>query len=65
MIVIQDQLHAGQTIEDETWDALAAEFEHAQLVELPFVVGNYTMLSMVANATGVPLEANLPPMPAR
>jgi len=42
-----------------------AEFESAQLVELPFVVGNYTMLSMVANATDVPLEPDLPLMPSR
>jgi alkylhydroperoxidase family enzyme len=60
-----DQLHDCQTIDDPTWKALSAEFDSAQLVELTFVVGNYTMLSMVANATGVPLEPDLPPMPAR
>ena len=60
-----DQLHEQKTIDDPTWKALVAEFESAQLVELAFVVGNYTMLSMVANATGVPLEPGLPPMPAR
>lgn len=60
-----DQLHERKTIDDPTWKALAAEFENAQLVELPFVVGNYTMLSMVANATEVPLEPDLPLMPDR
>jgi len=60
-----DELHAEQTIGDATWKALAREFEPAQLVEIPFVVGNYTMLSMVANATEVPLEPGYPPLPAR
>ena len=62
-----DELHAGQDVSDETWSALEAAYEPAQLVEIPFVVGQYTMLSMVANATGVPVEAGLPllPEPAR
>ena len=47
-----------------TWDALAERFDDAQLLEITFIVGNYTMLSMVANATGVPLEDDLPAMPA-
>lgn len=58
-----DELHARQDIGDDTWAALRPHLSDAQLVELPFVVGNYTMLSMVANATGVPLEEELPPLP--
>ena len=60
-----DELHASQQISDATWGALRSRFSDAQLVELPFVVGQYTMLSMVANATGVPLEPHLPDMPRR
>ena len=60
-----DELHRAQTIDDATWSDLSRRWNRAQLVEIPFVVGNYTMLSMVANATGVPLEPELPPMPAR
>jgi 4-carboxymuconolactone decarboxylase len=58
-----DQLHARQQLEDETFEALQGELDPAQIVELCFVVGNYTMLSMVANATGVPVEERLPAMP--
>jgi alkylhydroperoxidase family enzyme len=58
-----DELHARQDIEDATWKALRPHLSDAQLVELPFVVGNYTMLSMVANATGVPVEEDLPALP--
>ncbi len=64
LLVAADELHARQQLSGATWDALRAEFDDAQLVEIPFVVGHYTMLSMVANATGVPLEADLPELPA-
>ena len=60
-----DELHAGQDMSDEIWQALQASYDPAQLVEIPFVVGQYTMLSMMANATGVPVEDGLAPLPAR
>lgn len=58
-----DQLIAGCAIDEATWSALAAHFAPAALVEIPFVVGQYTMLSMVANAAGLaarPGDAALP-----
>ncbi|MBW1885128.1 MAG: carboxymuconolactone decarboxylase family protein [Deltaproteobacteria bacterium] len=58
-----DQLHAQQQIEDDVWRLLASEHSEAQLVEIPFIVGQYTMLSMVANATGVELEEEYEPLP--
>ena len=58
-----DELHQRQTLSEPTYQALCGEFDEAQLVELVFVVGNYTMLSMLANGTAVPLEARLPAMP--
>jgi 4-carboxymuconolactone decarboxylase len=60
-----DELHEGQRILDATWRGLREEFDDAQLVEIPFVVGNYTMLSMVASSTDVPLEEGLPELPTR
>ena len=42
---------------------LRARYDDAQLVEIPFVVGQYTMLSMVANGTGVAVEPGLPELP--
>ncbi len=58
-----DELHADQDWSDETWRALEASYPAEQLVEIPFVVGQYTMLSMVANGTGVPLEDGLERLP--
>jgi len=58
-----DELCARQDLSEETWSALRQTHTDAQLVEIPFVVGQYTMLSMVANATGVPVEEGLEPLP--
>ncbi|MCA9504937.1 MAG: alpha/beta fold hydrolase [Myxococcales bacterium] len=58
-----DALCASQTVDDAIWARLRARLSDAELVELPMLVGTYTMLSMVANATGVPLEPGFPSLP--
>jgi alkylhydroperoxidase family enzyme len=58
-----DELHATHRFTDVTWAALRAEYDEAQLVEIPFLVGQYTMLSMVAEGLGVPAPPELPPVP--
>jgi 4-carboxymuconolactone decarboxylase len=45
-----DELVSGWTIGDATWAVLARHYSAGQLVEIPFVAGQYVMLSMVANA---------------
>jgi 4-carboxymuconolactone decarboxylase len=45
-----DELDALSTLEDATLAALRELHDDAQIVELLFVVGQYTMLSLVANA---------------
>lgn len=65
LILAADELHSHQDLCDETWAALATSWDEAQLVEIPFVVGQYTMLSMVAKATGVPVRDDLPKLPAK
>src|SRR6516165_3691679 len=49
-----DELHRGCNITDATWAELASVYDLPALVEILFVVGQYTMLSMVANAAGIP-----------
>jgi 4-carboxymuconolactone decarboxylase len=63
LLVAADELHAQNAVTDATWAALASRWSAAQLVEIPFVVGQYTMLSMVAGALRVPLEEGLPRLP--
>jgi alkylhydroperoxidase family enzyme len=60
-----DELHARQDLSDELFAELRERFGPAEIVEIVFVVGQYTMLSMVANATGVAVEERLPPLPER
>jgi 4-carboxymuconolactone decarboxylase len=49
-----DELHRDHDVADSTWAVLAEHYDAAALVEILFVVGQYTMLSMVANAAGIP-----------
>lgn len=65
LLLAADQLHVRQQIDDALWQRLAGRYAPDQLVELPFVVGQYTMLSMVANSTGVALEEGHSPLPAK
>jgi alkylhydroperoxidase family enzyme len=45
-----DELHDSNTMGADTWVALARDYDATALVEILYVVGQYTMLSMVANA---------------
>ena len=59
-----DELHVSKTIADATWERLAERLTPAALVEVPWVVGQYTMLSMVANATEVGIHPGEDVLPA-
>jgi alkylhydroperoxidase family enzyme len=48
-----DDLHKHDHVKDKAWANLAEHYDKPALVEILFVVGQYTMLSMVANAAGV------------
>ena len=54
LLRVADELHADRDVGDATWAELAADFDAPVRVEILFVVGQYTMLSMVANAAGIP-----------
>lgn len=51
-----DELVGDHFITDTTWAALAARYDQAQMMELVFAIGNYTMVSMALNSFGVQLE---------
>ncbi len=48
-----DDLHKHGTVKDKNWAELASHYDKQCLVEILFVVGQYAMLSMVANAAGI------------
>lgn len=54
-----DELHEDACISDTTWAALKARYDTAQLMDLVFTVGNYTVVSMALNTLGVPLDAGV------
>jgi len=48
-----DELVEKTRISDETWAALAEEFDTRQLMDFVFTVGGYHMLAMALNTFGV------------
>jgi alkylhydroperoxidase family enzyme len=58
-----DELQRDTVITDTTWAALADHYDAGCLVEIPFVVGQYATLSMVAEALGVPVAPELDRLP--
>jgi 4-carboxymuconolactone decarboxylase len=59
-----DELQDDHTISDDTWQMLSEFFTPDALLEVAFVCGHYTMLSMVANTVGVEPEEQWQPLPA-
>lgn len=51
-----DELHEQSVISDDTWDVLAADYDHQQLIEVCMVVGQYHMVAFTLNSLGVELE---------
>lgn len=58
-----DELHDTSTLSDATWDALAARYSDAQLIELCMVVGQYHLVAYTLNALGVQLEPGYEGLP--
>jgi alkylhydroperoxidase family enzyme len=56
LIAFADELHDSGTISDDTWTALAAHYDEAQLVELVALAGQYHAVSYFPNALGVERE---------
>ena len=54
-----EELVQDQCISDETWAVLADGYSKGQLIELVFMVANYTLLSMVNNSLGILPEDNV------
>jgi 4-carboxymuconolactone decarboxylase len=63
LLCAADELHTQSNITDATWRVLAESLEPAALVELLFVVGQYTMLSLVANGAGIEPPPGSDPVP--
>jgi 4-carboxymuconolactone decarboxylase len=51
-----DELHDDGCITDDTWDAMAREYDEQQLIQATMLVGYYHLVSYVLNSLGVALE---------
>ncbi len=56
LIELVDALHDHDDVEDTLWERLAAHYTDAQLVELVVLVGQYHLVSFIANAFRVERE---------
>jgi 4-carboxymuconolactone decarboxylase len=59
VVVAADDLESRSFMSDSTWDSLTAELSRQQIMDLIFVIGCYTALSMFMNAAQVEREPEL------
>lgn len=59
LLAAADQLIDRYRIDGATWERLAAHLDTRQLVEVPFVVGAYTMLAMAYLSFDLPVDESL------
>ena len=59
MVRAVDELIGAGTVSDPTWEALAAELDEQQLMDLVFTVGAYEILAMAFRSFGVELDDDL------
>ena len=57
LLAAVDELHHASTISGPTWEAMAARWTPAQLLEIIVLVGHYHLVAFFMNATGAPPEA--------
>ncbi|MFB9931404.1 carboxymuconolactone decarboxylase family protein [Amycolatopsis halotolerans] len=55
-----DELCANVFVSEETWTALAATRDHAEIIEILFLVGYYRMMAGFLNSAGVPVKPGQP-----
>lgn len=60
-----EELHAQASITDRTWSMLEAFLDERQLIELPYVIGNYTKVAYLQNALRLRLMRSNPGLSAR
>ncbi len=60
LVVAADQLHDRSTISDEVWAGLSQHYTTQQLLDVVATVGNYHLVAMFLNTTGVQLDPGVP-----
>ncbi len=58
-----DELHVDSVLRDGTWARLRERYDEHQLIEVPMLVGVYTMLGYTLNSLGVQRETGVDGFP--
>ena len=56
LVAAVEELAGDHCLSDETWGRLSQRYSVEQMIELVFLVGNFTMLSMFTNSVGMACE---------
>lgn len=56
LIRAADGLYTDASVDDVTWDLLAAHYDERQILDVVFMASNYMMLAMALNTFGVELD---------
>ncbi|MFB6887790.1 carboxymuconolactone decarboxylase family protein [Kitasatospora sp. NPDC056327] len=51
-----DELHHGARLSEHTWQALAARYDHAGMIEITMLAGHYRMFAYLLNSAGTELD---------
>ena len=54
-----EELVRNHCVSDATWQSLAQRYSRIQLMELVFLVGEYTMTAMATNSFGIPVDGDV------
>lgn len=58
-----EELVNDRCLSDECWATLAKAYTPNQMIEVVFLVGTYTMLSMATNSFGIPMDDGTSALP--
>jgi alkylhydroperoxidase family enzyme len=50
------ELHCGARLSEDTWQALAARYDHAEMIEITMLAGHYRMFAYLLNSAGTELD---------
>ena len=64
LVRVVDQLREHGTIDNATWDVLAARYTTEQLIEVPLVAGHYLMIAYAVNSFGTPVPEGSATLPS-
>jgi alkylhydroperoxidase family enzyme len=59
LLLAADEMHQARSIGEPTWQALAAQYDTRQLLDLVFTAGQYNLVSTALNTLRVPLDGGL------